>query len=116
MYNPFSAIQSWILQRQIGRYKIGEMLNGGVPKRTLSERASLAVFASKKDGILQVFVEYRRSNAITVRGRYAIPQVDEYINLLELIKDRLDIRWHLSLLANTDGRGQHAQDFVCHQQ
>lgn len=42
-----------------------------------TEWASLIIFAPKKDGCLRFHVDYRKSKAVTVRGCYQLPCMDE---------------------------------------
>lgn len=49
---------------------------------TLTEWAALNIFASNQDGTLQLCVDYRNLNSLTVPDSCSTPRMDEYVHSL----------------------------------
>ena len=67
----------------IKKAEVDKMVETGVavPAPPIDLAVSV-VLAPKKDGTLRFCVDYRRLNAMTVRGAYPIPRIDECIESL----------------------------------
>jgi hypothetical protein len=57
--------------------------------------ASPVFFIKKKDGSLQLVQDYRALNAMTIKNRYPIPLISDFVNQLKGTKyfTKLDVRW-----------------------
>ena len=62
--------------------EVERMPRAGFIEPAQSEWASPVVLVPKPDGTLRFCVDYRRLNAITVRDKYPLPQMDECIDSL----------------------------------
>ena len=62
--------------------EIRRMPQDGVIEHSSSAWASPVVMVPKKDGNVRFCVDYRRLNAVTIRGSYPIPRMDECIDSL----------------------------------
>lgn len=60
--------------------KIEKMLKQDVVKTTTTDWASSLVVVSKIEGSLRLCVDYRKSNAITVRDIYPLARIDGCID------------------------------------
>ena len=58
------------------------MEHNGIIEKSSSEWASLVVVVTKKDGSLQICVDYRRLNQVTVFDAYPMPRVDELLDAI----------------------------------
>ena len=58
------------------------MLKYGVIEESHSEWSASIVIVKKKDGTLQLCVDYRRLNGISVIDAYPMPRIDELIDRL----------------------------------
>jgi len=51
-------------------------------------------FVKKKDGTLQMWVDYRPLNAVTIKNKYSLPRIDTLFNQLASAKvfSKIDLR------------------------
>ena len=52
-------------------------LEKGFIRRSESLVGSLILFVLKKDGLLRLYVDYRKLNDITIKNRYLLPNIRE---------------------------------------
>lgn len=57
-------------QRVLKRKKVAQMKKASRAEPAVSKWALPIVFVTKKNGSLRFYVDYRRLNAVTVRGSY----------------------------------------------
>ena len=57
-----------------------ENLEKGFIKELKSPTSALILFAPKKDGTLQLYVDYRGLNAITIKNRYPLLLITEIMD------------------------------------
>ena len=62
--------------------QIKTMLDGNVFRHTQSEFASPLPVIPKKDGKWRACVDYRRLNALSVKGNYPLPRMDKFLDSL----------------------------------
>lgn len=58
------------------------MVKDEVPEPGTTEWASQVVFAPSKDESLHFFVDYRQLNSMNLQDRYAIPNIDDFVDSL----------------------------------
>ena len=93
--NDFSCIHSWKFgvitpvalhvrylapreRRELNK-QVGELLEKGFIRRSISEWGAPVVFATKADGSLRLCVEYRELNKLTKKNRHLLPRIDDYL-------------------------------------
>ena len=54
-----------------------ENLEKGFIRRSESLAGLLILFVLKKDGLLRLYVDYRKLNDITIKNRYLLPNIGE---------------------------------------
>lgn len=74
--------------------QIFDMLKSGVIQPSHSAFSSPALLVKKKDGTWRLVIDYRKLNAITIKGTYPMPIIDELLDELSQAKwfSKLDLR------------------------
>lgn len=59
------------------RKDLNDNLAKGFIRKSTSPVGFLIMFVLKKDGILRLYVDYRKLNDITIKNRYPLPNIGE---------------------------------------
>lgn len=76
VYRPYRLSHH---EREKVRGMVGEMLDAGVVKESISEYASPILLVRKKDGSMRMCVDYRMLNSVTIKERYPMPIIEDEI-------------------------------------
>lgn len=76
VYRPYRLAHK---ERGQVREMIGEMLESGIIRESVSDFASPIILVRKKDGGQRLCVDYRLLNSITVKERYPMPIIEDEI-------------------------------------
>ena len=73
---------------------LDEMLQKGYIRPGSSPCGSPAIFVDKKDGSLQMCVDYRLLNDVTIKNKYPLPRIDDLFDQLSGAKvfSKIDLR------------------------
>lgn len=69
-------------EQEIVQTKVRELLDAGIIKESESNYASPVILVKKKNGDSRLCVDYRALNAITVKDRYLLPNIDDQVSKL----------------------------------
>lgn len=69
-------------EQEIVKKKVHELLEAGIIKESDSNYASPVILVKKKNGDSRLCVDYRALNAITVKDRFPIPNIDDQLSKL----------------------------------
>lgn len=76
VYRPYRLSHH---EREKVQSMLGEMLEAGIVRESVSEYASPIILVRKKDGSFRMCVDYRMLNSATVKERYPMPIIDDEI-------------------------------------
>jgi hypothetical protein len=63
-------------------HQVAEMLKSGIVQHSQSEFSSSVILVKKKDDNYRFCVDYRHLNALTVKTRFPVPVIDEFLDEL----------------------------------
>ncbi|WVZ50706.1 hypothetical protein U9M48_001938 [Paspalum notatum var. saurae] len=80
--------------------QIDELLEKGFIRKSTSPWASLVLLTEKKDGTLRMCVDYRGLNAVTVKNKYPLPQIEDLFDQLKgaCVFSKIDLRVFMEYL------------------
>jgi hypothetical protein len=73
----YSPLQKDKIERQVM-----EMLRSGLITRSVNPFAASVLLVKKKDGSWRFCVDYRRLNEITIKNKFPMPVIDEFLDEL----------------------------------
>lgn len=76
VYRPYRLSHH---EREKVRDMVGEMLEAGVIRESVSNYASPIILVRKKDGKVRMCIDYRMLNSITVKERYPMPIIEDEV-------------------------------------
>ena len=63
--------------------QIGELLDKGFIRPSVSPWGAPVLFVKKKDGTMRMCIDYRQLDQVTVKNRYPLPRIDELFDQLQ---------------------------------
>ena len=74
--------------------QLEELLSKGFIRPSTSLWGALVLFVKKKDGSLQLCVDYRQLNRVTIHNQYPLPRIDELFDQLQgfRVYSKIDLR------------------------
>src|SRR4051795_3550820 len=75
--------------------ELDHLLKNGLVEPSVSPFGAPVIFIKKKDGTLQMCIDYRALNNITIKNRFPIPLIDDLTDRLFGAKvfTKIDLRW-----------------------
>ena len=76
------------------KLQLQELLEKGFIRPNVSPWGAPVIFVKKKDGTLQLCIDYRQLNKLTVKNKYPLPRIDDLFDQLkaESIFSKIDLR------------------------
>ena len=56
--------------------QLGELMDKSYTRPSTSSRGATILFAKEVDGTLQLCVDYRRSNEMSIKSKHPLPRID----------------------------------------
>ena len=74
--------------------QLKELLSKGFIQPSISPLGAPVLFVKKKDESLQLFIDYRKLNKVTIRNQYPLPRIDELFDQLQgsRVYSKIDLR------------------------
>ena len=74
--------------------QLEELLSKGFIRPSISPWGALVLFVKKKDGSLQLCIDYRKLNRVTIHNKYPLPRIDELFDQLQgsRVYSKIDLR------------------------
>ncbi|XP_073033845.1 uncharacterized protein [Primulina eburnea] len=86
--------------------QLQELLNKGYIRPSVSPWGAPMLFVRKKDGSMQLFIDYRQLNQATIKNKYPLPRIDDLFDQLQgtAIYSKIDLRsgYHQLRVRNED--------------
>ena len=61
------------------KVQLQELLDKGFIRPSVSPWGAPVIFVKKKDGTLRLCIDYRMLNKVTIKNRYPLPRIDEFL-------------------------------------
>ena len=76
------------------RVQLQELLDKGFIRLSTSQWGAPVLFTKKKDKTLQLCIDYRQLNRVTVKNRYPLPRIDKLFDQLRgaRVYSKIDLR------------------------
>ena len=65
------------------KLQLQELLEKGFIRLSVSPRGAPVLFVEKKDGALQLCIDYRKLNKMTVKNKCPLPRIDDLFDQLK---------------------------------
>ena len=65
------------------KWQLQELLEKGFIRPSVSLWGAPVLFVKKKDGTLQLCIDYRQLNKLTVKNKYLLPRIDDLFDQLK---------------------------------
>ena len=78
------------------RVQIQELLDKGFIRLSTSPWGALVLFAKKKNKTLQLCIDYRQLNKVTIKNRYPLSRIDDLFDQLRGVRVYSKIDLHTS--------------------
>ena len=74
--------------------QLQELLSKGFIQPSIYPWGALVLFMKKKDGSLQLCIDYRQLNKVTIHNQYPLPRIDELLDQLQgsRVYSKIDLR------------------------
>ncbi|XP_049392021.1 uncharacterized protein LOC125856500 [Solanum stenotomum] len=74
--------------------QLKDLLDKGLIRPSLSPWGSPVLFVRKKDGTMQMCIDYRQLNKVTIKNKYPLPRIDDLFDQLQGAKcfSKIDLR------------------------
>ena len=74
--------------------QLEELLSKGFIRSSISPWGAPVLFVKKKDGSLQLCIDFRKLNRFTIRNQYPLPRIDELFDQLQgsRVYSKIDLR------------------------
>jgi len=74
--------------------QLKELLDLGFIKPSISPWGAPVIFVKKKDGSLQLCIDYRELNRATIKNRYLIPRINDLFDQMKgvAVFSKIDLR------------------------
>jgi len=74
--------------------QLQELLDKGLNRHSVSPWGAPVLFVKKKDGSLQLCIDYRELNRVTVKNKYPLPHIDDMFDQLAgaAVFSKIDLR------------------------
>ena len=80
---PFRKLYSMFLtELNVLKVYLDNTMKAGIVHKSISPAASPVMFVLKSDGSLQLVIDYRRLNNITIKNCYPLPLISDMLNCL----------------------------------
>jgi hypothetical protein len=76
------------------KLQLKEMMDKGYIHPNVSPWGAPVLFVKKKDGTLQMCIDYRQLNKVTIKNKYPLPRIDDLFDQLggSSIFSKIDLR------------------------
>jgi hypothetical protein len=83
-----------ILEASKVKKKLQHLLDQGVTRLSTSPCGSLIIIVPKKDWTWRMCIDYRALNKITLKNRYPLPRINDFLDQIKHAKDftKLDLK------------------------
>jgi hypothetical protein len=65
------------------KLQLKEMMDKGYIRPSVSPWGAPVLFVNKKDGTLQLCIDYRQLNKVTIKNKYTLPRINDLFDQLE---------------------------------
>ncbi|KAL4030410.1 hypothetical protein IC575_008647 [Cucumis melo] len=88
------------------KVQLQELLDKGFIRSSVSPWGAPVLFVKKKDRSMQLCIDYRELNKVTVKNKYPLPRIDELFDQLQgaIVFSKIDLRsgYHLLRIKDSD--------------